>query len=574
MTYKTIVSSLLFLLTSTLLLGQPTAKEKTFSRADTLRGSITAPRAWWNVLRYDLTVTPDFEAKFTSGKNSIQYKVVSRPDSMMQLDLQQPLIIDSIICKGRKLPFTRDGNVWWVSTPGQQTNSTATIDVYFSGKPREAVRAPWDGGWTFTKDSLGRPWMTVTCQGLGASVWYPCKDHQSDEPDEGASLTMIVPDSLTAIGNGRLLSKTSNGNGTTSYKWAVVNPINNYNIIPYIGKYVNLNDTYAGEKGKLDLNYWVLDYNLVRAKRYMPGEVRNMFRAFEHWFGPYPFYEDGYQLIDVPHTGMEHQSAVAYGNQYKGGYRMRDGSGTGWGLKWDFIIVHESGHEWFGNNITSNDLADMWIHEGFTNYSETLYIDYIFGKDAANEYNAGIRRGIRNDRPVIPKYGVNDQGSGDMYPKVGNLLHTIRHSMDNDEQFRSIMRGINKTFYHQTVTRQQVQNYISKEARYDFSKVFDQYLTTTQIPQLDFYFAENNKKVFYRWTNCIKGFNLPLVLQNAQTKIRIVPGEKWKSSELKENQQSLFDPAAIEKMYYIKTLHINEENRQASSISSKLSSGQ
>jgi aminopeptidase N len=387
---------------------------------------------------------------------------------------------------------------------------------------------------------------------LGASIWYPCKDHQSDEPDKGAALTMIVPDTLVAVANGRLQFKKSNGDGTTTSKWAVVNPISNYCIIPYIGKYVNFSETYNGEKGKLDLNYWVLDYNKPKAKEYMPKEVHNMLKALEHWFGPYPFYEDGYQLIDVAHTGMEHQSAVAYGNQYKPGYRMRDGSGTGWGLKWDFIIVHESGHEWFGNNITTDDLADMWVHEGFTNYSETLYTDYIFGKDAANDYNAGIRRGIRNDRTIIPNYNVNDQGSGDMYTKGSNMLHAIRHSIDNDDLFRQIMRGLNKTFNNQTVTSKQVEDYISKQSKYDYTKVFDQYLRTVQIPTLEFYLSDDGKKAFYRWKNVVKGFNLPLVLKSTDARIKIVPAEEWKSTDLKGSEATLFNAAAIEKMYYIK----------------------
>ena len=548
---RTVIISLL-LITSSLSFGQNNATKKVFTRADTLRGSITPPRAWWNVLRYDITVKPDFMNKSTVGKNIITYKVLnSNHTSTMQIDLQQPLQIDSVVLKTKKLVYNKEGNAWFVQVPQQKMNSINAVIVYYSGKPREAVRAPWDGGWTFTKDSLGRPWMTVTCQGVGASVWYPCKDHQSDEPDNGASLTMIVPDTLIAVGNGKLESKINNGDGTTSFKWAVVNPINNYNIIPYIGKYVNFSETYNGEKGKLDVNYWVLDYNQKRAKEYMPKEIRNMFKALEHWFGPYPFYKDGYQLIDVPHTGMEHQSAVAYGNQYKPGYRMRDGSGTGWGLKWDFIIVHESGHEWFGNNLTTNDLADMWVHEGFTNYSETLYVDYIFGREAANEYNAGIRRGIRNDRPIIPVYNVNDQGSGDMYPKAGNMLHAIRNSLDNDDLFRNILRGLNKTYYHKTVTSKEVEDYISKQAKYDYSKVFDQYLRTTQIPKLEFYVSNDNKKAFYRWSNAVKGFNLPLVLTGDNSRLKITPTEEWKSTDLKGSEAALFNSAAIQKMYYI-----------------------
>jgi aminopeptidase N len=391
--------------------------------------------------------------------------------------------------------------------------------------------------------------MTVTCQGLGASIWYPCKDYQGDEPDKGASLTMIAPDSLVAVSNGRLDFKKDNKDGTTTTKWSVVNPISNYCLIPYIGKYVHFGEQYMGEKGKLDLDYWVLDYNLNRAKSYMPEQVHNMLSALEYWFGPYPFYEDGYKLVDVEHTGMEHQSAVAYGNHYAYGYRGRDGSGTGYG--WDFIIIHESGHEWFGNNLTTNDLADMYVHEGFTNYSETLFVEYLWGKEAGNDYNFGTRRGIRNDRPVIPRYGVNEQGSGDMYPKAGNMLQTIRHSLNNDEQWRQILRGLNKTFYHQTVTSDQVQNYIIQQAGYNYKPVFDQYLTTVAIPELQIYYSPDKSKVFYRWTNCIKGFNLPLALQNDKVKLKINPTEEWQSSPVKENELPLFDAAAIRKMYYV-----------------------
>ena len=535
--------------------AQQTVKQKIFTHADTLRGSITPERAWWNVLRYDITVKPDYESKTITGRNSITYTAVKdNAGKMMQVDLKEPLVIDSVILNNKKLSYSQEGNVWHVKMPQQKQASKHSVDIFYSGKVHEAIRPPWDGGWTWAKDSLGRPWMTVTCQGLGASIWYPCKDHQSDEPDSGASLTMIVPDTLVAIANGRLQFRKENNDGTATYKWAVVNPISNYCIIPYIGKYVNFSETYNGEKGKLDVNYWVLDYNLEKAKSYMPPEVHNMLKSFEHWFGPYPFYEDGYQLIETSHTGMEHQSAVSYGNWYKPGYRGRDGSGTGWGMKWDFIIIHESGHEWFGNNITTKDLADMWVHEGFTNYSETLFIGQIFNEEAADAYNAGIRRGIKNDKPVVAKYNVNDQGSGDMYPKPSNMLHAIRHGLDNDELFRQVLRGLNKTFYHQTVTTRQVENYISKNLKFDYSKVFDQYLRTIQIPEFDFYFSRDKKKVFYRYSNCVKGFNLPLTLKSSAAKIKIIPSEQWKSLLLKENEVELFEKTAIEKMYYINTM--------------------
>ena len=529
------------------------AQKKSFTHADTLRGSITPERAWWDVQRYDVKVTPDFLRKTITGENQINYSVTrNNSNTPMQIDLQQPLAIDSVkLNNTTSLPFANEGNVWYLIMPPQKKGTSHTLQLFYSGKVHEAIRPPWDGGWIWAKDSLGRPWMTVACQGLGASVWYPCKDHQSDEPDKGASLTMTVPDTLTAIANGRIQFKKDNGNGTVTTKWAVVNAISNYCLIPYIGKYVNFSEVFNGEKGKLDVNYWVLDYNLESAKTYMPGQVHKMLTAFEYWFGPYPFYEDGYQLIDASHSGMEHQSAVSYGNGYKFGYRGRDPSGFGWGLKFDFIIIHESGHEWFGNNITTKDLADMWVHEGFTNYSETLFTDYHFGKKAGNEYNFGIRKGIKNEMPVIPAYNVNAQGSGDMYPKAGNMLHAIRHSLDNDVLFRNILRGLNKKFYHQTVTTQQVEKYISQQAGFNYSKVFDQYLRNTEIPVLEYYFSKDQHTFNYRYTHCIDGFNLPLALSNEQAKVRIAPSGKWQQYKVKAGESPLFEKGFIEEYYYI-----------------------
>lgn len=529
---------------------------ESFTRADTLRGAINAERAWWNVLRYDIAIKPDYNRKTLLGSNNIQYKVLNNHHpSAMQIDLQEPLIIDSIFFNSKiKLQYTKDGNTWHVTVPKQEEGSVNNVSVYYHGKVHEAILPPWDGGFVWAKDSLGNPWIGVACQGKGASVWYPCKDHQSDEPDNGASLSMIVPDTLVAVGNGRLISKQNNHDGTETYKWAVVNPINNYDISAYIGKYINFGEVYKGENGNLDVNYWVLNYNLPKAKSHMVPEVHRMLKAFEYWFGPYPFYEDGYKIVDAPYQGMEHQSAIAYGNGYKNGRLGQDVTGTGWGTKWDKTLVHESGHEWFGNNITSKDIADMWVHEGFTTYSEVLFTEYWYGKEAGDEYNHGLRNNIKNIFPVIGYYGVNDDISGrngDMYPKGANLLHTIRHSMDNDSLFRKILRGLNKTFYHQTVTSKQIENYISSQSGYDYSRVFDQYLRNTEIPKLEFYFSPDKKKVFYRYTNCIKGFDLPLVLQNDKAKIRIVPSEIWNSKTINNEETFLFNPKAIEKMYYI-----------------------
>ncbi|MCC7378010.1 MAG: M1 family metallopeptidase, partial [Chitinophagaceae bacterium] len=487
---------------------------------------------------------------------AMQVKVLKKA-TIMQVDLQEPLMIDSILYS--RQPGTRgkiseqdirkDGNAYffpasYFSVP--HTNfPVVEIFVYYHGKPRIAHRPPWDGGVIWKKDKLKRPWVSIACQGLGASVWYPCKDHQADEPDS-AEMHITVPDTLMCVGNGRYRGRIENGDGTATYDWAVVNPINNYNIIPYIGKYVHFSDVYDGEKGKLTMDYWVLDYNLEKAKEQFKDAPR-MMKAFEYWFGPYPFYEDGYKLVDAPHLGMEHQSAVAYGNGYQNGYMGRDLSHSGWGLKWDFIIVHESGHEWFANNITSKDIADMWIHESFTNYSETLFTDYWFGKEAGNAYVQGTRKNIANDIPIIGHYNVNQEGSGDMYYKGGNMIHMIRQVINDDEKFRQILRGLNKTFYHQTVTTKQIENYISKQSGINFNKLFDQYLRTTQIPVLEY--KINGHKLYYRYSNCVKGFNLPLKII-FKTEQWIHPTEKWKSLNLYPEGDNNF---TIDPNFYINT---------------------
>lgn len=521
-----------------------------FTHADTLRGKLTPFRSCYDVLLYDLDVRVDIDKKYISGSNGIKFLVVS-DCKQIQVDLFANMKVEKIEYNGQALPYMRDGNAVFITFPDiLRKGSVQRINFYYSGNPQIAKHAPWDGGFSWSMDG-DSPFVGVSCQGTGASLWWPCKDHQSDEPDNGATLSMTVADSLVAVGNGRLANKTNNNDGTTTWKWEVKDPINNYNLVPYIGKYVNWTDVYKGEKGNLDVSYWCLDYDEPRAKAQFPQAI-NMLKAFEYWFGPYPFYEDGYKLIEAPHLGMEHQTAVAYGNHFQNGYLGRDLSRTGWGLKWDFIIVHESGHEWFANNITSKDLADMWVHEGITNFSETLFTDYMFGKEAGNEYNYGTRKNIKNDRTIIGHYGVNNEGSGDMYYKGGNMMNLIRHAIDNDSLFRLILRGLNKDFYHQTVTTQQVESYISKHAGIDFSKVFDQYLRTTQIPTLEYYFSADKKKITYRWTNCVRGFNLRMVV-HAGNNIYILPAkEKWASTSIDSEQDATLLPTLIDKNYYIK----------------------
>lgn len=515
-----------------------------FSNYDSLRGKINQNRSWWDVLKYEITIQPDFESKTIKGKNEILTETrTANPQSYLQLDLHKNLSVDSIyfIYLGslKRMSFIRDNNIILIDFSKIVFTEEVVFKliVYYSGKPKEAVKAPWDGGWIFTKDEKGRPWMTVACQGIGASVWFPCKDHQSDEPDYGAIITVITSDTLEAVSNGVLKeSKNIDSTHLKSTVWIVNNPINNYNIVPYIGKYVNFKEVYNGEKGFLNCNYWVLDYDLEKAKIQFK-EVPKMLKCFEYWFGPYPFYEDGYKLVQVPYLGMEHQSAIAYGNKFQNGYLGKSLSTSEYGLKFDFILVHESGHEWFGNNITSKDIADMWIHESFTNYSETIFTDCIYGVKAGNEYEIGLRQLIKNDKPIIGKYDVNNEGSGDMYYKGSNMIHVIRQLINDDERFRQLLRSLNKTFYHKTVTSQDIEQHIIKFTNLDLTKLFDQYLRTTQIPILESK-IENNQ-LLYRWNECVPNFNLKVRLENGEW---IQPTEDWKNLDQSIIQIEDFKP--------------------------------
>ena len=537
-------------------------RKQVFNQQDTLRGSITPERSWWDVVMYDLQVEPDFLKFALKGSNTIYFKALQAPGTQMQIDLQAPLQIKEAWINETPVSWKRNGNVFFIEVPPsfQKTYKNTTLHalrIEYEGMPKAAINPPWDGGLIWKKDGKGNPWIGVACQGLGASVWYPCKDHQSDEPDS-VQIKVIVPDTLVNVSNGRLRKREMFANGKAAYTWFVSNPINTYNITLNIGKYMHFADTLTGEKGKLDLDYWVLEENLEKAKKHFE-QVKPMLRAFEYWFGPYPFYEDGFKLVESWHLGMEHQSAVAYGNRYMNGYRGNDLSGTGWGKKFDFIIIHESGHEWFGNNITTRDIADMWVHEGFTNYSETLFTDYIFGKQAGNEYVQGIRRNIRNDQPIIGPYNVNTEGSGDMYYKGANLIHTIRQIMNNDDAFRSMLRAMNQQFYHQTTTSKAVEDFISSSIGINLKSVFDQYLRSTQIPVLEYYMKKQGKhwNIYYRWSGCAKAFNMPIHLPYDTSQMQRVPAETgWKKMKTAFGQETDIAPL-LNRNYYVKYKKVN-----------------
>lgn len=477
-----------------------------FQRQDTLRGSITAERVWWDLQFYHLDVKVEPERKKMSGTNLIRYQVLTS-HQQIQIDLQPPMVIHRVTQDGSDLAFKRDGNAWFVRLIKPQTpGNTEELLVYYSGTPKEAVRPPWEGGVQWTKDSLDNWFIATSCQGIGASVWWPCKDHMYDEPDS-MRISVNVPAGLKGISNGRLLGVDEKGDGSATFHWVVKSPINNYGVNLNIGNYIGWDETFEGEKGMLDIRYYVLPYSLEKAKVQFQ-QVPMMLKAFEHWFGPYPFYRDGYKLVEVPYLGMEHQSSVTYGNQFANGYLGRDLSGTGWGLKFDFIIIHESGHEWFANNITYRDIADMWIHESFTSYSESLYLEYHFGKKAAADYIIGTRQIIQNQARIMGVFGVNQRGSGDMYPKGANMLHTIRQIVDSDSLWRAMLRGMNERFYHKTVTGSDIVDYMNRASGRDLSNVFKQYLEDVRIPELEYTFKDG--ALHYRWNKVLPGFDMPV----------------------------------------------------------------
>lgn len=519
----------------------------TFTHDDTLRGSITPERMWWDLTFYDLKIKVDIQNQSISGSNTIHYKVLV-PNQTLQIDLQGPLSIERVLQNNKALSVRKMGkNAYFIDLQEEQkVGSSQALTVFYKGTPVVAKHAPWDGGFSWETDKNGQPFVATSCQGLGASVWWPCKDHMYDEPDS-MQISVTVPKDLMDVSNGRLRQTVNNNDGTMTFVWGVKNPINNYGVNVNIGNYVHFSEDYQGEKGILTTDFYVLPENLEKAKKQFK-QVVEMLKAFEHWFGPYPFYEDGFKLVEVPYLGMEHQSSVTYGNKYANGYLGRDLSGTGWGLKWDFIIIHESGHEWFANNVTYRDIADMWIHEGFTAYSEALFTEYYYGKQAGAAYVMGIRKNIVNDRPIIGKYNVNSEGSGDMYYKGSNMLHTIRQIVDNDEKWRDILRGINKEFYHKTVTTAEIENYMSQKSGKNLQKVFDQYLRTPKIPVFEYTFKKG--KLSYHWSNCVEGFDMPIkIMLKPDVFTFIYPKTDWQTVKIK---CKTLDKNIVDKNFYVK----------------------
>jgi len=509
--------------------------EAQFTREDTLRGSVTPERAWWDLTHYHLDIEVSPSDSVLQGSNTISYTVLEE-NQVLQVDLQKPLEITGVTQDGEKLLVKSEGNAHFIHLrKTQNVGDHNSVKVGYKGQPHVAIRAPWDGGITWTKDENGLDYVASSCQGIGASIWWPCKDHMYDEPDS-MMISVTTPPHLMDVSNGQLIKTETRPDGKKTFHWKVTNPINNYGVNLSVGDYVHFGEVYNGEAGPLQLDYYVLRDNLDKAKEQFK-QVPIMLDAFEHWFGPYPFYEDGFKLIEVPYLGMEHQSAVTYGNGYNNGYLGRDLSGSGWGMKFDYIIIHEAGHEWFANNITYQDIADMWVHESFTTYSEALFVEFHHGKEAAAEYVKGMRLGINNDKPIIGSYGVNMRGSGDMYRKGSNILHTLRQVIGDDDLWRDILRGLNEEFYHQTTTSAHVEQYIAEKAGIDLQGFFDQYLRAKDVPILEY--GYRNDRLGYRWGNAVSNFDMPIEIEiDGQTHM-LEPVTRWKNIPLDTKPETI-----------------------------------
>ena len=512
-----------------------------FTRKDSLRGNLTPIRNCYDVTFYDLKVMIDEQEKSIERSYNIIHFTALSDFKLFQIDLASNMEVMIIEFEGEQLEFSREFDAVYVYFNREvKKGEQLSIKVWYGGYPREAVNAPWDGGFSWKKDSNGNPWIGVSCQGLGASVWWPNKDHQSDEPDS-MRITCTARYPLKIIANGDLRSDTSVWNQYLNSwvnvrEWFVSYPINNYNVTLNIGDYVNFSEEYVSENDTLNMDYYVLHDNLEKAKSHFQ-QVKPMMKCFENYFGKYPFWKDGYALVETPYLGMEHQSAIAYGNDFLSGYHGNTSHIDG--LKFDFIIVHESGHEWWGNSITTNDIADMWVHEGFCTYSEVLYVECMHGYDAMLSYVNNQKRSVRNDKPVIGHYHVNVEGSSDMYFKGSLMLHTLRSLIEDDKLWFEIIKGISNDFKYQTINGKDIIDYINVKSGKDFSNFFSQYLNDKNIPEFEYSLERDgrNTTLVYKW-NAIESFDMPLLINTGKDDFWIYP-----TTEFKELDLSRFDRA-------------------------------
>ncbi|MHA8099201.1 M1 family metallopeptidase [Aquirufa aurantiipilula] len=513
----------IFLLFS--LLCSFTLSAQKFSHADSLRGSLRPARTSYDVLHYDLKVKVDPEKTYITGSNIIQF-VVKEKTKQIQVDLFSNLTIDQIVFENKALTYRRDGNAIFIDFPRTLlVKQKHQIQISYQGQPRKAVRPPWDGGFSWTKDPAGKPWVTVSCEGLGASAWWPCKDHPGDEP-ESMDIRIEAPKGQMAVSNGNLVASTPTPFGT-EYHWKVQYPINTYNVSVNIADYAHWSEKMIQLNGKpLDLDFYVLQSNAEIAKKHFQ-QSQEMLRIFEKYFGPYPFPKDGYALVETDYWGMEHQSAVAYGNHYKN---------NAYGF--DFIIVHESAHEWFGNSISCTDHADLWIHEALGTYAEAIYLEEKSGKEQAQSYLNGQKNNIKNRFPIIGPYGVNYQSpDSDMYFKGTWMFHTLRSIVADDKLWFSTIKDFCLTFYHKNTNAEEVLNFFEKKLKRNVKSIMSQYLNRADIPMLVYQLKEANGvyTLRYKWKNVAGEIDLPIEIKHKEgLGERIHPTDTWQQIKLTE----------------------------------------
>jgi aminopeptidase N len=530
---------LLFALVALASAQQPPLTPAGVSRADILRGEYSQWRANNDLLSYDLDIRVDPEKKFISGKNTIRFRML-KDDTRIQLDLFANLNVDKIMLGSTELKYERELGTVFVNFPTPLKKGTIqAIDFYYSGSPQETGRF---GGISFRKDPVGRHWITTACEGIGASIWWPNKDQQRDEV-ENMRLRVAVPNNLMDVSNGRLEGKTDLGDGYTRYDWAIHYPINNYNVALNIGAYEQFSD----KLGDLTLDYYCLPENLEKAKKQF-AQAKPMMEAFEKYFGEYPFTRDGYKLIEVPYSGMEHQSAVAYGNRFANGYLERDWTGVGVSLKFDFIIVHESAHEWFGNSITAADVSDQWIHEGWATYAECVYVEALFGKDDALKYTNGYKAKVRNRQPIITTREVNQTPSQDQYFKGALFLNTLRSVINDDARWWKMLRDYCNRFKYRNIMTEDLVKFFNEQSGVNLTPIFDQYLRQSALPALELRFQEGDGGVSYRWKADVKAFAMPVKVGRKNEWRLIKPTTEWQT--LKTNVKKEEFEVATD-LYYI-----------------------
>jgi aminopeptidase N len=532
-----------------LLLGLHGTAAQVFTRADSLRGMLSPERTCYDLTFYHLDVRIDPSDSTVEGSCEMHFTVVE-PFRRMQVDLFENMALRSVTLDGApgEIPFVREGNAVFLQVPGGLARGTShAVRMEYGGKPVVARRPPWLGGFSWDRDARGNPWVVVSCQGTGASCWWPNKDHDADEPDS-MLISVAVPPGLIDVSNGRLRGVTALPGGWRRFDWFVSSPINNYNVTVNVADYAHFSDRYVG-RDTLTLDYYVLPENVAKARKHFE-QVKGMMACFEEHFGEYPFRRDGYKLVESPHTGMEHQSAVAYGNRYLGGYRGRAPSEAG--LKFDFIIVHESAHEWWGNSVTNRDVADMWIHESFGAYAEAVYVECMFGYREALTYINGKKPGVGNREPIQGVPNVNRPGSGDMYNKGQLVLNTLRHVIDNDSLWWSVLRGLQAEFRHRTVSGEEIIASINRRTGTDYGYFFDQYLRYPAIPDLEVAISKKGSDVRarYRWKTDVKEFRMPVrVTLRSGGYAWIRPTTSWQEVKLDGVEPNAFRVA--EECFYV-----------------------